>query len=112
MTLSLATSCIGYLALAFTPFPALTQIAAFSAAGLLGAYLCAVCLLPALLQHMDLRPSPWPLRVAQALTDLRERLLRKVPSVMLLGLLLVFCVAEMEKAIIRRTRLAQRLGIA
>ena len=64
MTLSLATSCIGYLALAFTPFPALTQIAAFSAAGLLGAYLCAVCLLPALLQHMDLRPSPgrcaWP----------------------------------------------------
>ena len=31
--------------------------------------------------------------MAQALTDLRERLLRKVPSVMLLGLLLVFCVA-------------------
>ncbi|WP_323113329.1 MMPL family transporter [Pseudomonas guariconensis] len=93
MSLSLATSCIGYLALAFTPFPALTQIAAFSAAGLLGAYLSAVCLLPALLQHMDLRPSPWPLRVTQALTALRARLLRKVPSVVLFGLLLVFCVA-------------------
>ncbi|EGH36280.1 hypothetical protein PSYJA_47288, partial [Pseudomonas syringae pv. japonica str. M301072] len=32
-----------------TPFPALTQIAVFSAAGLIGAYLTAVCLLPALL---------------------------------------------------------------
>lgn len=36
-----------------------------------------------------------PLAAARGpgLTDLRERLLRKVPSVMLLGLLLVFCVA-------------------
>src|SRR5471032_3198816 len=51
LTLSLITSCIGYLALAWTPFPALTQIAVFSAAGLLGAYLSAVCLLPALLKR-------------------------------------------------------------
>jgi predicted exporter len=45
LTLSLITSAIGYLALAWTPFPALTQIAVFSAAGLLGAYLarCACC---------------------------------------------------------------------
>ncbi|RUQ43159.1 hypothetical protein D8M30_17795, partial [Corynebacterium pseudodiphtheriticum] len=50
LSLSLATSCIGYLALAWTPFPALTQIAVFSAAGLVGAYLSAVCLLPALLK--------------------------------------------------------------
>ncbi|HDS1734217.1 hypothetical protein [Pseudomonas sp. BP8] len=91
LSLSLATSCIGYLALAFTPFPALTQIAVFSAAGLLGAYLSAVCLLPALLQGVELRPAQWPLRIAQRLTSLRERLLRKVPSAALLGLLLLFC---------------------
>ncbi len=91
LSLSLATSCIGYLALAFTPFPALTQIAAFSAAGLIGAYLCAVCLLPALLKDVDLRPAGWPLELAQHLLNLRERLLRHVPSPALLLILAVFC---------------------
>ncbi|MBF8721118.1 MMPL family transporter [Pseudomonas guariconensis] len=93
LSLSLATTCIGYLALAFTPFPALTQIAAFSAAGLVGAYLSAVCLLPALFGDTQLRPARWPLRIAQALTDLRERMLTKVPSAALLALLLAFCAA-------------------
>ncbi|WP_178125858.1 MMPL family transporter [Pseudomonas sp. EMN2] len=93
LSLSLATSVIGYLALAFTPFPALTQIAAFSAAGLLGAYLGAVCLLPALLAGVELRPAQWPLRIAQSLTRLRERLLAKVPSAVLLILVLLFCAA-------------------
>ncbi|WP_194789557.1 MMPL family transporter [Pseudomonas sp. UFMG81] len=93
LSLSLVTSCIGYLALAFTPFPALTQIAAFSAAGLLGAYLCAVCLLPALLAGVELRPAQWPLRIAQTLTTLRERLLARVPSGALLVLVLLFCAA-------------------
>lgn len=91
MSLSLATSCIGYLALAFTPFPALTQIAAFSAAGLIGAYLSAVCLLPALLKRTELRPAQWPLSLASALVGLREKLLQRVPSAALLGLLLLFC---------------------
>ncbi|WP_095156302.1 MMPL family transporter [Pseudomonas sp. Irchel 3E13] len=91
MSLSLATSCIGYLALAFTPFPALTQIAAFSAAGLIGAYLSAVCLLPALLNGVELQPAQWPLTLATALVNLREALLRRVPSPALLGLLLLFC---------------------
>ncbi|WP_028695672.1 MMPL family transporter [Pseudomonas cremoricolorata] len=93
LSLSLATSCIGYLALAFTPFPALTQIAAFSAAGLVGAYLSAVCLLPALLGRVELQPAAWPLRLAERLTGLRERLLRVVPSAVLLGLLLAFSAA-------------------
>ncbi|MDD0973668.1 MMPL family transporter [Pseudomonas fontis] len=93
LSLSLATSCIGYLALAFTPFPALTQIAIFSAAGLLGAYLSATCLLPALLKGIDLQPAQWPLAVAQWLVDRREGLLRKVGSPLLLALLVVFCVA-------------------
>ncbi|MND51545.1 hypothetical protein D3C80_425350 [compost metagenome] len=93
LSLSLATSCIGYLALAFTPFPALTQIAVFSAAGLIGAYLSAVCLLPALLKGIDLQPAQWPLRIAQWLVDLREKLLSKIPSPVLLGLLILFCAA-------------------
>ncbi|MCB1655375.1 MAG: hypothetical protein KDI41_16195, partial [Pseudomonadales bacterium] len=93
LSLSLATSCIGYLALAFTPFPALTQIAIFSAAGLVGAYLSAVCLLPALLKGVELRPAQWPLSIAQTLLDIREALLRKIPTPALLALLLAFCAA-------------------
>ena len=91
LSLSLATSCIGYLALAFTPFPALTQIAIFSAAGLVGAYLSAVCLLPALLKGVELRPAQWPLNIAQTLLNVREALLKRLPTPALLGLLLVFC---------------------
>jgi len=91
LTLSLATSCIGYLALAWTPFPALTQIAAFSAAGLLGAYLSAVCLLPALLKGVDLRPAQWPLRISEFLLQVRGALLKRVPSPALLALLVLFC---------------------
>ncbi|MCU1749027.1 MMPL family transporter [Pseudomonas sp. 6D_7.1_Bac1] len=91
LTLSLATSCIGYLALAWTPFPALTQIAVFSAAGLLGAYLSAVCLLPALLKGTDLQPAQWPLRVAEFLVNVREALLKRVRSSILLVLVMAFC---------------------
>ncbi|CAI8910402.1 Membrane protein, exporter [Pseudomonas chlororaphis] len=91
LSLSLATSCIGYLALAWTPFPALTQIAVFSAAGLLGAYLSAVCLLPALLRGVELQPAQWPLRVAEWLLNLRAQLLKRVPSPWLLALVIAFC---------------------
>ena len=92
LTLSLITSVIGYLALAWTPFPALTQIAVFSAAGLLGAYLSAVCLLPALLKNVELRPAQWPLRLAQRLIQLREALLGCISTPALLALLIAFCV--------------------
>ncbi len=91
LSLSLATSCIGYLALAWTPFPALTQIAVFSAAGLIGAYLSAVCLLPALLKGVELRPAQWPLRIAECLWLVRASLLKRVPSPVLLVLVLLFC---------------------
>lgn len=92
LTLSLITSAIGYLALAWTPFPALTQIAVFSAAGLLGAYLSAVCLLPALLSNVELRPAQWPLHLAERLINLREKLLKRVRTPVLLALLIAFCV--------------------
>ncbi|MGN7741116.1 MMPL family transporter [Pseudomonas sp. 22526] len=91
LSLSLATSCIGYLALAWTPFPALTQIAVFSAAGLLGAYLSAVCLLPSLLRGVELQPAQWPLRVAEWLLNLRTQLLKRVSSSWLLALVIAFC---------------------
>lgn len=91
LTLSLITSAIGYLALAWTPFPALTQIAVFSAAGLLGAYLSAVCLLPALLNNLELRPAQWPLQLAERLVTLRERLLERVRTPVLMALLIAFC---------------------
>lgn len=92
LTLSLITSCIGYLALAWTPFPALTQIAVFSAAGLVGAYLSAVCLLPALLKGVQLRPAQWPLHVCEFLLACREALLKIASTPMLLALLIAFCV--------------------
>src|SRR5471032_2791109 len=91
LSLSLATSCIGYLALAWTPFPALTQIAVFSAAGLVGAYLSAVCLLPALLNGVELRPAQWPLRIAERLWLMRSGLIKRVPSAVLLVWVLLFC---------------------
>ncbi|WP_423204746.1 MMPL family transporter [Pseudomonas kribbensis] len=91
LTLSLITSAIGYLALAWTPFPALTQIAVFSAAGLLGAYLSAVCLLPALLSSVELRPAQWPLRLAERMVSLREILLEHVRTPILFALLIAFC---------------------
>ncbi|MHC8404601.1 MMPL family transporter [Pseudomonas sp. TMB3-21] len=93
LTLSLITSCIGYLALAWTPFPALTQIAVFSAAGLIGAYLSAVCLLPALLKGADLRPAQWPLQISECLLGIREALLKRISTPALLALLIAFCVA-------------------
>ncbi|WP_095056454.1 MMPL family transporter [Pseudomonas sp. Irchel s3f7] len=92
LTLSLITSAIGYLALAWTPFPALTQIAVFSAAGLLGAYLSAVCLLPALLKGVELRPADWPLRICEYLLSCREALLKHLKTPVLLALLIAFCV--------------------
>ncbi|PBJ24520.1 hypothetical protein BSG18_14870 [Pseudomonas ogarae] len=91
LSLSLATTCIGYLALAWTPFPALTQIAIFSAAGLVGAYLTAVCLLPALLKGADLRPAQWPLRLCECLLQTRQALLARVPTPVLLVVLMSFC---------------------
>ncbi|WP_432218355.1 MMPL family transporter [Pseudomonas kribbensis] len=91
LTLSLITSAIGYLALAWTPFPALSQIAVFSAAGLLGAYLSAVCLLPALLSSVELRPAQWPLRLAERMVSLRETLLEHVRTPILFALLIAFC---------------------
>lgn len=93
LSLSLGTNLVGYLALAFTPFPALTQIAVFSAAGLVAAYLCSVCLLPALLGGLRLAPPTAPLRLAEGLLARRTALLARTGSLPWLLALLAFCAA-------------------
>jgi predicted exporter len=86
LSLSLATSLIGYTALALTPFPALTQSAVFSVAGLLGAYACTVCLLPAWFDKWQPRPYMPLRRAAQGslamLSGLMQR--RRVTGLFLL----------------------------
>lgn len=89
--LALATNVMGYLAMAFTPFPALSQVAVFSAAGLIGAFACATCLLPWLL-GAPLQPWPTPLGWAEGWLKLRQALLNRVPTPWLLGAFLLFCI--------------------
>lgn len=101
LALSLATSCIGYLALAFTPFPALTQIALFSAGGLVGAWLAATCLLPACFKGGEPRPAPWLLGLAQHLLRLRSALLQRVNSYWLLAGLLLLCLGGISQLKVR-----------
>src|SRR5690606_23221846 len=91
LSLSLGTNLAGYVALAFTPFPALTQIALFSAAGLIGAYLCSVCLLPAWLHNLRLAPPASLRHAAECLVQRRERLLARTGSWPWLAALLAFC---------------------
>ena len=91
LALALLTNLIGYLALAFTPFPALTQVAVFSAAGLLGAFLCTTCLLPLLLFNDRLQPWPRPLGWAQRWLQVRQALLSRIGSPWLLAVFGLFC---------------------
>lgn len=91
LSLGLLTNVIGYLALAFTPFPALKQVAIFSAAGLLGAYLSTLFLLPTLLGKAEIRPWQPPHALAQRLLDWREVLLRKLPTPWPLLIFALFC---------------------
>ncbi|QRY79982.1 hypothetical protein JVX91_02370 [Pseudomonas sp. PDNC002] len=89
--LSLATNLIGYLALACTPFPALTQVATFSVAGLLAAYLCVIGLLPLLLRGDALSPQPRLLGFGVRLIRLREALIKRTGSWPLLAVVALLC---------------------
>ncbi|MCQ4312544.1 hypothetical protein NAV33_11630 [Pseudomonas stutzeri] len=96
LALALATNVIGYLAMAFTPFPALSQVAVFSAAGLLGAFACATCLLPSLLTA-PLQPWPAPLGWAGHCLTLRNALLRRLSTPWLLAGFVLFCIAGVSQ---------------
>lgn len=93
LSLGVLTNAIGYLALAFTPFPALSQVAVFSVAGLVAAYLCTLCCLPWLLRKRQLQPWQQPLVWMQVFLSWRAALLRRVSSRRLLLALLVFSIA-------------------
>lgn len=85
LTLGVLANLIGYSALAFTPFVALTQVAVFSVAGLLGAYLCTLTALPWLLRHSrSLQPWPVPLCWMQRLLEWHGRLLTRINNRLLL----------------------------
>ncbi|KXU36287.1 hypothetical protein AXE65_05210 [Ventosimonas gracilis] len=90
LTMSLMASLIGYLALLFTPFIALSQTAVFAAGGLFGAFACTALQLPAWFERFA--PRPWPplLHLAQTLLKLRQikpRVLLMLALPLLLGTL-------------------------
>lgn len=103
LTISLCATLVGYVALAFTPFPALTQTAVFSAAGLAASYATTVLLLPALLP--GLRPAPRPIltRAAQYMLSALERARQAPRAVRALALLLAVgvCVAGVLRLDVR-----------
>ncbi|GGQ03606.1 MMPL family transporter [Shewanella litoralis] len=51
LTLALATSASAFIAIGFTPFPGMQQVAVFCAAGLIGAYLTLLLVFPLLGNH-------------------------------------------------------------
>jgi predicted exporter len=92
LSISLAANLVGYLALAFTPFPGLMQIAVFSSAGVLGAYACTVCLLPAWSQRWQPRPALAVMHFARLWLAARDALLhRRTVRYGGIALLLVAC---------------------
>jgi len=90
LSLSLISNLIGYAALAFTPFPALTQIAVFSAVGLIGAYVCTVGLLPAGFTRLHLTPPRLWRNACILLLNIRVRLLKRTGIAPLVAVLGVF----------------------
>lgn len=66
LTLALATSAIAYMALGLAPFPGLRQMAVFSAAGLLAAFLTVLCWFP-LFDRGELRATRFSTKFAASL---------------------------------------------
>ncbi len=94
LTLGVLSNAIGYVALAFTPFPALSQVAVFSVAGLLAAYVCTICCLPWLLAKPN-AVQPWrlPLAWMQQLLTWHKAIFARVNGYALAFALLLFVVA-------------------
>ncbi len=85
ITMGVITSILGYTAFSLTPFPALQQIAVFSAVGLLGAYGTVVCWFPLLLKSAPkLSTPPVALVAVRGFVRLWEKLLsqRATPLVL------------------------------
>ena len=87
ITLALATSLLGYGALALSPFPGLKQIALFSLAGLAGAWLTVVLVLPVFSVSSQTRHVrlDWSLHLLNRLSSIRHA--RALPYLLALAAL-------------------------
>ena len=74
ITLGLITSVIAYLALTVAPFPGLRQLAVFSSAGLIGAYLTLLCCARWFRRPVPMKRRPLLLRLSTAYLDLWRRM--------------------------------------
>jgi predicted exporter len=73
ITLGLLTSILAYLALTVAPFPGLQQLAVFSSAGLIGAWLTLICVCGLWRRRMALNDRSLVLRFAERFLGLWER---------------------------------------
>ena len=75
ISLGLLTSLLGYVPMLATPFPGLQQIAVFSSAGLMGAWLTVVLAYPLLLKKPYLRDTTrnWPLPVVDRILSIWKK---------------------------------------
>jgi predicted exporter len=95
LVLALATSVLAYLALGLAPFPGLRQMAVFSAAGLLGAFITAACWFP-FLDRGRPRESAFAAAIARSL----DRWPRALPSwrlVLVVSVIALLCVAGIAR---------------
>jgi predicted exporter len=84
---ALATSVVGYTALAFTPFPALRQIAVFAISGLIAAWLTVVLALPGWLGRPAKPASSRLLAVPAGWLGVWRRISRRTFMILAVGLL-------------------------
>ncbi len=93
ITLGLVTSLLGYLPMVATPFPGLRQMAVFSSAGLIVAWLTVVLVYPTLMKRASIHESVnhWPLPLGDALLGFWQRYLFGQRQWWLMGALLLAC---------------------
>jgi len=87
ITLGLLTSVLAYLALTVAPFPGLQQLAVFSSAGLVGAYLTLLCMARLWRRRFVLHKPSLILTVARGLLNIWQRAGRR-PRYVVFALLL------------------------
>lgn len=89
LSVALATSVVGYTALAFTPFPALRQIATFSISGLIAAWLFVLIALPDWLQPAAKPAAPGLLALPRQWLELWAKASRRRLAVLAVVLLAI-----------------------
>ena len=91
ITLGLLTSILAYLALTVAPFPGLQQLAVFSSAGLVGAYLTLICVCGLWRRRITVNDRSLVLRFAERFLGLweRSRPLHRYSLIGVLGVLIV-----------------------